>query len=220
MNLQTILYKDYEAYLPQEGRHILGQMSNAENLIVYQAFNPSIANYAVANQQFGGSQYSFSRMSWIKPNFLWMMYRAGWASKHNQERILAIEISKTHFEAILDEAIHSSYVQEVYGSKAAWQQQLKASDVVMQWDPDHHPNGNKLQRRAVQLGLRNTMLKNFGTTWAVSIQDITDFVLEQGKRLQDRKMDELLVMQEQVIELDQPEIVKKLGLASWNGASE
>jgi hypothetical protein len=90
----------------------------------------------------------------------------------------------------------------------------------MQWDPDHHPNGNKLQRRAVQLGLRNTMLKNFGTTWAVSIQDITDFVLEQGKRLQDRKMDELLVMQEQVIELDQPDIVKKLGLASWSGAGE
>jgi hypothetical protein len=220
MNLQTILYKDYETHLPQEGRHILGQMTNAENLIVYQAFNPSIAKYAVANQQFGGSQYSFSRMSWIKPNFLWMMYRAGWASKHNQERILAIEISKTHFEAILEEAIHSSYVQEVYGSKAAWQQQLKASDVVMQWDPDHHPNGNKLQRRAVQLGLRNTMLKNFGTTWAVSIQDITDFVLEQGKRLQDRKMDELLVMQEQVIELDQPDIVKKLGLASWSGAGE
>lgn len=217
MNLQTILYKDYETQLPQEGRHILGQMTNAENLVVYQAFNSSIANYAVANQQFGGSQYSFSRMSWIKPNFLWMMYRAGWASKHNQERILAIEISKTHFEAILDEAIHSSYVQEVYGSKAAWQQQLKASDVVMQWDPDHHPNGNKLQRRAVQLGLRNTMLKNFGTTWAVSIQDITDFVLEQGKRLQDRKMDELLVMQEQVIELNQLEIVKKLALASWSG---
>ncbi|EAY30101.1 DUF4291 domain-containing protein [Microscilla marina] len=213
MNLQTILYKDYETDLPQEGRHILGQMTNAENLIVYQAFNPSIAKYAVTHQQFGGSQYSFSRMSWIKPNFLWMMYRAGWASKPNQERILAIEISKQNFELILEEAIHSSYVAEVYGSRADWQAKLKASNVVMQWDPDHAPNGDKLQRRAVQLGLRNELLKNFGTHWAVSIQDITDFVLEQGKCLRGQKMDELLVMQEQVIAIDNPEVVKRLGLA-------
>jgi len=25
-----------------------------------------------------------NRMTWIKPNFLWMMYRSGWASKKNQ----------------------------------------------------------------------------------------------------------------------------------------
>ena len=212
MNLKTIPYKDYETNLPQEGRCILGQMTNEENLVVYQAFNPSIAKYAVANQQFGGSQYSFNRMSWIKPNFLWMMYRAGWASKHNQECILAVEIAKKHFELILDEAIHSSFKPEVYASKADWQAKLKASDVVMQWDPDHQPNGHKLQRRAIQLGLRNNILKQFGTDWAVSIQDITDFVKEQAQKLASGKHDELLVIEEQVIEIDDGDIHRKLGL--------
>lgn len=211
MNLKTILYKDYETNLPQEGKCILGQMTNDENLVVYQAFNPGIAKYAVENQQFGGSQYKFSRMSWIKPNFLWMMYRAGWASKPNQERILAVEISKKHFELILDEAIHSSFKSEVYTSRADWQAKLKASEVVMQWDPDHHPKGNKLQRRAVQLGLRDQMLRNFGVDWAVSIQDVTDFVLEQAQNMI-ACPGEFLVMKEQVIEIDNPDVVSKLGL--------
>ncbi|OJJ22029.1 hypothetical protein BKI52_08295 [marine bacterium AO1-C] len=212
MNLETILYKDYEAYLPQEGRCILGQMTNAENLVVYQAFNPSIAKYAVANQQFGGSQYSFNRMSWIKPNFLWMMYRAGWASKSNQECILAVEIAKANFEKILAKAVHSSFKSEVYASKADWQAQLKASEVVMQWDPDHHPNGNKLKRRAIQLGLRNSLLRQFGTDWVVSIQDITEFVHEQGQKLTQGKLDELLVLKEQVIEIEDGDIRESLSL--------
>ncbi len=212
MNLETILYRDYETDLPQEGRCILGQMTNTENLVVYQAFNPSIAKYAVEHQQFGGSQYSFNRMSWIKPNFLWMMYRAGWASKSNQECILAVEIAKVHFERILSEAVHSSFQSNRYASKADWQAQLKASNVVMQWDPDHQPNGNKLQRRAIQLGLRNDLLRQFGTEWVVSIQDITEFVLEQGQKLSQGKREELLVIKEQLIEIEDSEVRDRLGL--------
>ena len=29
------------------------------------------------------------------------------------------------------------------------------SDVRLQWDPDHLPNGESYKRRAIQLGLRN-----------------------------------------------------------------
>lgn len=35
------------------------------------------------------------RMTWIKPSFLWMMYRAGWGFKDKgQRRVLAIDISR------------------------------------------------------------------------------------------------------------------------------
>ncbi|WP_425365083.1 DUF4291 family protein [Eubacterium ruminantium] len=39
-----------------------------------------IANEAVAKGAFG-SHFSMNRMSWIKPSFLWMMYRCGWCGK-------------------------------------------------------------------------------------------------------------------------------------------
>jgi hypothetical protein len=64
--------------LPKSGKQIIGQCDD-NNIIVYQAFNPRITAYAVTHQQFGGDEYSFNRMSWIKPGFLWMMHRAGWA---------------------------------------------------------------------------------------------------------------------------------------------
>ena len=49
--------------------------------------------------------FSYSRMSWIKTNFLWMMYRCGWATKRNQERVLAIRITRQGFEEILSKAL-------------------------------------------------------------------------------------------------------------------
>ena len=47
-----------------------------EAILVYQAFKPEIGQYAVEHQRFVGCRaYSSPRMSWIKTNFLWMMFR-------------------------------------------------------------------------------------------------------------------------------------------------
>ena len=94
--------------IPGKGQHILAQQAD-ETIIVYQAYSNAIAGYAVKNQKFGGDSFSFNRMTWIKPNFLWMMYRCGWAMKENQERVLAITISKNFFDEILSKAVYSSF---------------------------------------------------------------------------------------------------------------
>ena len=52
---------------------------------VYQAYNNKIADEAIKLGRFG-EHFSLTRMTWIKPSFLWMMYRCGWAEKENQER--------------------------------------------------------------------------------------------------------------------------------------
>ena len=39
---------------------------------------------------FGGDHFSLNRMSWVKPNFLWMMYRSGWGQKEGQVVVLAV----------------------------------------------------------------------------------------------------------------------------------
>jgi hypothetical protein len=43
-------------------------------------------------------------------------------------------------------------------SREEWQDQVKESSVRLQWDPDHDPFGNKLERRAIQIGLREILL--------------------------------------------------------------
>lgn len=61
-----------------------------EGVYVYQAYCDGIADYATENQKFGGPLFNDKRMTWIKPSFAWVLYRSGYAQKHNQQRILLL----------------------------------------------------------------------------------------------------------------------------------
>lgn len=151
---------------------------DATSIYVYQAYRPAIATYAVRHQQFGG-EFSFSRMSWIKPNFLWMMFRSGWATKEGQERILAVRLYRSFFDELLHAAVASSFAASGCATQQEWRDRVEQSEVRLQWDPDHDPTGDVVERRAIQLGLRGEMLKRYAQLEVVSIEDITEFVAEQ-----------------------------------------
>lgn len=175
-------YSDQTRTWPQAGRHILAQFDD-ESIWVYQAYRPAIADYAVAHQQFGG-EFSFSRMSWIKPNFLWLMYRSGWATKEGQERVLAVRLRRAFFEDLLRAAVPSSFTPDRFPRRGDWEDAVANSDVRLQWDPDHDPAGVPLPRRAVQLGLRGQALRRYATTEVLAIEDITPFVATQRSAAQ------------------------------------
>src|SRR6516225_4792454 len=99
MSLEVEPYAGQAARWPAEGRHILAQYDD-RSIIVYQAYRPSIASYAIATKTFG-RDFSFARMSWIKPNFLWMMYRSGWGTKEGQEIVLGLRLRRPFFDGML-----------------------------------------------------------------------------------------------------------------------
>ncbi|SMF75416.1 protein of unknown function [Paenibacillus uliginis N3/975] len=150
---------------------------NDNTIRIYQAYNSSIADEAVSLGTFGPS-FKVDRMTWIKPSFLWMMYRSGWATKKDQERILAIDIKRTGFHEILENVVLSSFEESVYGSHENWRSQLEISEVRCQWDPDRDIYGKPLDRRAIQLGLKGNMVLNYVNNWIVKISDITEEVIE------------------------------------------
>lgn len=209
MNITKEKYQDSIERLPTAGKHIIAHQTQ-DSLIVYQAFKYSIALFAIKNQKFVGEDYSFNRMTWIKPNFLWMMYRSGWASKAGQERILAITISKKGFDEILNEAVVSSYDPVYYLSKEDWKEAMDQSDVRLQWDPDHDPFGEKIERRAIQIGIKGNNLIKFNDEYIENVEDITDFVLSQGRFVRADKLDELEIPYETVYLPDKEELIKKL----------
>jgi hypothetical protein len=179
--MDTFITKPYLQQLstwPSEGRHIMAHYDET-SIIVYQAYRADIAQHAVEHQRFGGA-FSYTRMSWIKPNFLWMMFRCGWASKPGQEHVLAIRLPRAFFDELLHQAVISTFDAAQYQSMEAWQAAVKKSDVRLQWDPDHDPIGKSLARRAVQLGLRGEALRRYGQIAPLSIEDITEFVREQS----------------------------------------
>jgi hypothetical protein len=170
-------YKKQVKHWPDDGKHIMAQFDE-DTIVVYQAYSDAIADFAVEHQYFGGA-YSYTRMSWIKPNFLWMMFRSGWAQKPGQERVLAIRIKRSFFDEILSQAIPSSFAASEFPTQGAWKQAIETSDVRLQWDPDHDPVGSCLPRRALQLGLRGEMLARYGKKEILEIIDVTPFVLQQ-----------------------------------------
>lgn len=170
--LQTAPYLEQRAAWPASGRHVLAQYDE-DTVVVYQAYRPSIGSAAVVSQQFGGGGFSLSRMSWIKPNFLWMMYRCGWASKEGQEVVLAVWLQRAAFDRILGSAVPSSFERGRYADRAAWSRVVKTSSVRSQWDPDHDPHGKPVERRAIQLGLRGDVLAHYARDWIAEIRDIT-----------------------------------------------
>jgi Domain of unknown function (DUF4291) len=213
--MKTEKYKEQQQRLPKKGQQIIACKQD-ENIIVYQAFNPQIANYALANQQFGGAAYSFNRMSWIKPGFLWMMYRAGWASKEHQQNILAVTLPVIHFKTILQQATISSYKEELFTTQEIWKDELGKTEVRLQWDPDHDPYGNKQERKAIQLGMKGELLKKFCTEWIIKIEDITDFVKEEYQKVLNNNIEDLNVPIEKVIYIGDSEIEKRIGIKKGN----
>ena len=176
-------FQAQSARWPAAGRHVLAQFDD-ESVVVYQAYRPSIGQFAAEHGHFRVPGFSLDRMSWIKPNFLWMMYRCGWAQKEGQAVVLAVWLARAAFDEILAQAVPSTFWDHRYADRKAWQHDVKRSDVRLQWDPDHDPHGKPVQRRAVQLGLRGGVLARYSKEWIRRIEDITPLVREQHARLQ------------------------------------
>lgn len=211
MNLPTEPYPLQKARWPRTGRHILAQFDD-ESVVVYQAFRPEIGHFAARHGRFGVG-FSLGRMSWIKPNFLWMMYRSGWGIKADQEVTLAVRLRRRAFDEILGRAVHSSFVPEVYVTQEGWRRAVAGSGVRLQWDPDHGPSGNPLERRAIQLGLRGDVLAAYTRDWLLGIEDISNFVAEQRANAR-APHDRLATPREEVYPVADAEVAGRLGISS------
>jgi hypothetical protein len=213
MKLRMEPYLEQQQRWPESGRHILAQFDD-ESVVVYQAYRPQIGRFAAEHGYFGGA-FKLDRMSWIKPNFLWMMYRSGWGTKEGQEVILAVWLRRSAFDAILKEAVHSTFVPEVYASEEEWKQAVARSSVRLQWDPDHDPAGDKVERRAIQLGLRGEVLARYAREWIIRIEDISSMVEGQRPCSQPMSYHQLVIPREEVYPVEDRDVAGRLGLATF-----
>lgn len=146
-------------------------------IVVYQAYPPAIADAALASGTFV-SPFKRERMTWIKPSFLWMMYRSGWATKPGQERVVAVRITRTGFEGALAASCLSHFDRSVYVDAAAWTARKDQSEVRVQWDPERTPSGGPLPHRSLQVGLSAGAVSAYVDEWIVGIEDVTGRVRE------------------------------------------
>lgn len=139
---------------------------------MYQAYSPEIAEPALEHGTFV-PPFSEARMTWIKPSFLWMMYRSGWATKRGQERVLAVTITRAGLDWALAHSALSHHDPDVYTSHEEWQHRLAVSPVRVQWDPERSLTLEPLKHRAIQVGLGPEAVQHYLKEWIVAIADVT-----------------------------------------------
>ena len=153
-------------------RYQIRAVYDEKTIRVYQAYNDQIADQALAHGTFVSPPFKMQRMTWIKPSFLWMMYRCGWGNRdEGQRRILAIDITRNGFEWALANSCPShpvaSMSMEQYGL-------LKnAAPVRIQWDPERDLKSHPLAHRSIQVGLGGEAIRLYVTEWIQKITDIT-----------------------------------------------
>lgn len=135
---------------------------DTRSIVVYQAYPASIAGPALTAQRFV-APFSFGRMTWIKPSFLWLMHRSNWARKPGQERILAVRISREGWEKALGRAVLTTSAPEA----------VDRAEVHVQWDPERSVRGAALNHYSIQVGVGRALVREFAEEWVVGITDLT-----------------------------------------------
>jgi len=153
---------------------------DGQTIVVYQAYGDPIADAALEAGRFV-PPFSLGRMTWIKPSFLWMMGRCGWARKAGQTRVFAVRITREGWEEALSEAVLSDPDPRVYPDPEAWSAALRAARVRVQWDPERSLRGGKLEHRSIQVGLGRGIVEDYVERWLVELTEITSRV----KRIRD-----------------------------------
>jgi len=153
-------------------QHQIRAVYDEHSIRVYQAYSDQIAEAALDRGAFVSPPFKVDRMTWIKPSFLWMMYRAGWGYKDaGQRRILAIDISREGFHWALEHSCPSH--TDPLMSKDAWAKLKANSPVRIQWDPERDLFLQPLPYRAIQIGLSGEAVSRYVDEWIQRISEVT-----------------------------------------------
>lgn len=166
---------------------------NEHTIRVYQAYSDEIADSALAHRTFVSPPFKMERMTWIKPSFLWMMYRAGWGLKDaGQKRILAIDITREGFEWALAHSCSSHPDPAI--SKEEWIHLKNNAPVRIQWDPERDLFLRPLELRAIQIGLSKDAVEPYVRHWIRRITDVTSLAHEVHSLVADNQLSEAEAM--------------------------
>ncbi len=161
-----------------------------ETIVIYQAYPPSIAEAALAARRFV-PPFSFQRMTWIKPSFLWLMHRSNWGLKSGQERVLAVRMTRSGWEKALSLAVLTAYEPSVFRSPQEWEEQFRRAIVHAQWDTERSSRGAGLPYFSIQVGLSRHIITEYVEEWVVGIEDLTPRVRKVYQLMQGGQADKV-----------------------------
>jgi hypothetical protein len=172
--------------LPAE--HEIRADFDRDTITIYQAYSPAVAVAALEAGRFV-PPFSFHRMTWIKPSFLWLMHRSNWGQKSGQERVICVRVKRSGWEKALSLAVLTSFEPGVFASPDDWAGQFAAAQVHLQWDPERSLRGAGLPHSSIQVGLSRHIIREYVDEWVARVEDYTPRVRKIYDLLQSGQAD-------------------------------
>ncbi|KAL8303339.1 hypothetical protein RB597_005103 [Gaeumannomyces tritici] len=181
--------------------HQIRALYDDDSITVYQAYSAAIADAAVAAQRLDASPlFRAARMTWIKPSWAWMLYRAGYSFKDaRQERILAIRVRRACFLSLLARAALTHHHHPAPGASTTTttttEKQGEEGDqgelevrgrgevVRVQWDPERTVRLERLGHRSIQIGIPGALAAGWVESGIAGIEDVTGRARELKRTL-------------------------------------
>ncbi|UQC79284.1 uncharacterized protein CLUP02_04763 [Colletotrichum lupini] len=189
IQMETVTRIFVEEVDPAKNKKQIRAHFDDETITIYQAYNAAIAEAAVTAQKLDASpNFKLTRMTWIKPSWAWMLYRAGYSYKdRGQERILAIKMTHAGFIGLLRHSVltHGDDMDKGDGR------------VRVQWDPERNVRLEKLPYRSIQIGISAGICGAWVAEGIIGIEDVTARARELKRVLDERPDvgdDELLAL--------------------------
>ena len=183
--------------------------NNDSTITLYSAYNHSIASAALSSNRLSASPaFLMSRMTWFKPSWNWMMYRAHYSYKDsNQAHILGLELPRARFRDLLMGAV----VCHSHGGKLT--EKEKGAEVRVQWDPERDVRVQVLgdgHVRSLQIGVKGETMRKVVEEWGGKLVDYTEMAKGMKKVVDEEKdvtweemVERGLVPEERVYEVDE-----------------
>ena len=145
-----------------------------DTVTIYQVYPPAVADAALAAGRFV-PPFSFHRMTWIKPSFLWLMHRSNWGLKSGQERVLAVRVRRTGWEKALARAVHTTFVPGGvrHAGGVGGRVRGRPGSPAMGRDPERTLRGAGLPHGSIQIGLSRHVIREYVEEWVERIEDVT-----------------------------------------------
>ncbi len=112
-----------------------------------------------------------------------------------------MHVDRGFFDELVESAVPASYSEkhfEDYTDSDRWKHACHRSDVVVQMDPDRDHHLHRMERKAIQLGLRRKKLRQYALNEIVHIEDITAFVKQQHKYIKEKEYDRVKLPEQEI----------------------
>ena len=150
-----------------------------DGVYVYQAFRPKTVQIAVEKGTFGKG-FTFERTSWIKPSFGWVLRRTKYGSKNRMQVIAKIKLGHDSFLDLLSQSVDAHCNPDFFENEDSWTRAINTSDVIHQWDPERDIIGRRLDRQAIQIGIRGKVIRNYVSDYITGVEDVSKLAHEIG----------------------------------------